>query len=271
MPEKEIIVENACFDEPRASDRTREQVFGDEMAEWSKQFVKWPEWTIVYNQNLDPRTLKWCVWYAVYHIYNAQQMNEWKNNWSEFIQEDPKNYWFRFQAYRGRPNTWSSLQQHLDFMRKQEKSIEWSVLCQTEEQMKMAVDRWYFILSWSKRCDWTKTGKTWIFSLVDDGPDHGIAIVGYDWKWFIAKNSFWGWRWNKWYFYIPFGYKKYLFSCNAIIDADSTGKLQAYKFEKEYQESIKLGITDGTNPDKPATRKECSVMIYRMYKNLLKK
>lgn len=271
MPEKALIVENGCFDEPRVSDRKREDVFWEEVGEWAKKFTKRPEWSIVYDQNLLLSTQKWCVWYAIYHIYNGNQMNERRNNDLEFTQEDPKNYRYRFQAHRGWKNTWSSLQQHLDFMRNNERSIEWSVICETEDQMKVATDKWAFILTGSYKCDWTKTGKTWLFSLLSSWIWHWFVIVWYDNKWFIAKNSFGAWWGNKWYFTIPFGYKKYLFSCNAVLDSDSRGMLQAYRFERDFQEAIALGITDGSNPEKPATRKEVAVMVVRSLKKALQK
>lgn len=269
MVEKELVIEDAGFDNPRPTDWKREDVFGDEAGDGAGQNTKWPQWIKLFNQNLDKRTLKACWGYGITHLHNWEQMNEWKDNGVVFIEEDPKNYRFRFQQLRGWKNIGSSIQEHLDFMRNVERSIEWSVLCNTEDQMKKAIDRGCYIFTGSRLCDRTKTWKTGIFANVWSAPWHLFAIIGYDNKWFIAPNSFgesWG---DKWYFHIPYGYKKYLFSCNAIIDSDSTWKLQAYKYELEFKKAIEEGITNWTDPDKPATRKEVAVMVYRWLKKAL--
>ena len=36
-------------------------------------------------------------------------------------------------------------------------------------------------------------------------------------------------------------------------------------YEREFQEAIALGITNGDRPDEPATRREVAVMCYRAY------
>lgn len=273
MKEKELVVENAWFDLPKETDRKFEDVFWDEVGEWLPKITKRPTEAIVYNQNSDKRTLKACWWFWTYHIYNWNQINERKNNWMVFNQEDPKNYWFRFQQSRWRKNTWSSIQEHLAYMKNVERSIDGHVICATEDQMKRAIDMWSRILTWSNKCDRYKTGINKKFTYKALWEAHIFAIVDYDDSrgWFIAENSFGEWRWDKWYFLIPYGYKKYLYSCNAIIDADSTGMLQAYKYELEFKEAIELGITNGTNPDQPATRKEVAVMVLRWLKKALQK
>lgn len=40
-------------------------------------------------------------------------------------------------------------------------------------------------------------------------------------------------------------------------------------YEQEYAKAKELGITDGSNPDSPATRKQVAVMIYRGIKIVL--
>lgn len=41
-------------------------------------------------------------------------------------------------------------------------------------------------------------------------------------------------------------------------------------FNEEFERAKELGITDGSNPDQPATRKQTAVMIYRAIKIVLK-
>ena len=41
-------------------------------------------------------------------------------------------------------------------------------------------------------------------------------------------------------------------------------------YNEEYTKAIELGITDGSNPDQPATRKQTAVMIYRAIKIVFK-
>lgn len=45
---------------------------------------------------------------------------------------------------------------------------------------------------------------------------------------------------------------------------------KAMTFNEEFAKAIELGITDGSNPDNPATRKQVAVMIYRAIKIVLK-
>ena len=261
---EEIIIENTCTDEPKSTDYKRSDVFGDEEVEWAK-IVKWPkDKLILQNQNSDKRTYKACTRFGLMHCMNAENVNEFLNQWFDYKQDNATDFWLRLQQSRWRLNIGSSLQSALN-QAKKEWFIDWYVVCETEDQMKKAIDNWMFIYTGSDKIDWTKTGQKketvlWCWW------GHAFCIWIYDNYWFIPVNSFGEKRGNWWYWTIHFGMKNKLYTTYAVIDKDSSGKLNAYKFNNEFNQAIKLWITNGTNPDKPATRKEVAVMIYRATK-----
>ena len=70
---------------------------------------------------------------------------------------------------------------------------------------------------------------------------------------------------------------EYLYSRMGDIAKQVNAKLELKRkqegakmtYEQEYAKAKELGITDGSNPDSPATRKQVAVMIYRGIKIVL--
>jgi len=256
-----ILPQNAVYDNPSEYD-----ILWEDYAEWLSKWRIADKYKIkVRNQNANKDTLKACSVYGLTAIYNGYQMREYDENWVEFEQEDPRWKWLAFQAERGYPNSWASLQAVMTFF-KNRKLIEWYLKCKTAEECKNAINNGYLIYTWSSKCSWSKTSKQKEFVYDENWANHCFSIIDFDDTGFIAINSFgenWG---DKGFFHINFDKYQYLFSTYAIVDHDDTWKLDELVFNAQYQKAIEMWITNWTRPDDPATRKEVAVMVYRALK-----
>lgn len=255
---------NAVYDNPSEYDVTWE-----EYAEWweSKKVLDQVKLK-VRNQNENKDTYKACSAYGLTYCYNWYQAIEYKKNGLEFEQDNPR--WKReaFQAERGYPNSWASLQDMMGFF-KRRGLIDWYVRCRTAQECRNAINNWCLIYTWSNKCNWSKTWSNKEFVYDPNWVAHCFAIVDYyDW-WLIAINSFGEKWWDNWYFKIPDTEYSNIYSTYAVIDHDDTGKLGELVFNAQFQKAIELGITNWTRPDDYATRKEISVMVYRWYKKAM--
>lgn len=259
--EELILPQNAVYDEPSKYDITWE-----EYTEWVFKWKLADKYKIkVWNQNANKDTLKWCSAYWLTWIFNGYQLREYDENWIEFEQEDPRWKWLAFQAERGYPNLWASLQDMMKFF-KRRGLIDWYVRAENVKQTKNAIDNGFLIYTGSNKCNWTKAWKEKKFVYDANGAAHCYFIENYNNDGFVAVNSFgegWG---NKGRFIIPFDDYANIYSTYAIIDHDDTWKLENLVYEKQYQKAMEMGITNWTRPDDSATRKEVAVMIYRAVK-----
>lgn len=259
MTDEELKQLNAVYDEP-----SRYDYLWKDYVEWNETKKKFCEWynLKIWNQNANKDTLKWCSAYGLTYVYNGNQLVEFGNEWIEFEQDDPRWKWLAFQAERGYPNSWASLQDMMKFF-KNRWLIDWFVKCTTAQECKNALNNGCWIYTWSGLCSWSKTSKAKSFVYDANWANHCFSVVDYRSGWLRAVNSFWDGRWNGWYFDIPDDDYWNLFSTYAIVDHDDSGKLQEMRFNMEYQKAIEQKITNWTRPDDPATRKEVAVMIYR--------
>ncbi len=240
----------------------------EENAEWISENKWWDkEIMIVWDQFDQDTTYKGCTAYWLTSPYNWYNMKEYADAWVEYSQEDPRRKWEAYQATRWRPNVGSSLQKMMSFFRTR-KLIDWNVVANGVEEMKNALDNDFYIYTGTNSCNWRETSRTGIFVYKRNGWGHWFAIIGYDEIWFIAINSFWDDRGNKGYFTIPFKDEKYLYSTNVIIDHDNTGSLQSMKDDADIQKAIELWITNWSNLDDMATRRETVLMIVRWLKTV---
>lgn len=253
------------------------QAVEDKPSEYDITWDEYTEWLIenwqildsfnlkVRNQNANSDTVKWCSAYGLTYCYNGYQLREYANNWLEFEQEDPRWKWEAFQAERGYPNSWASLQDMMKFFKKRG-LIDGYVKCETYQQCINALNNGFLIYTWSNRCSRSKTSKAKEFVYDKNWAAHCFAVVKeVDWILYWI-NSFWETWWDKWYFKIPEENYNDLYSTYAIIDHDDTWKLEDLVFNAQYNKAIALWITNGSRPNDPATRKEVAVMIYRAMK-----
>ena len=240
-----------------------------EYVEWLWDKIKFPWRELkVWNQYDQSETYKWCSVYWLTAIYNGNQIIEFRKQWMEFEQEDPRWKRTTFQAERWYWDSWASLQDVMKFF-KNHWLIDWYTRAVNAQECKNAIKNWFWIYTWSKKCSWSKTSKAKQFVYDEDWANHCFSIVDYDDNWLWAINSFWEWWWDKGWFYIPDENYKYLFTTYAIIDHDDTGKIDELRYKMEFNKAVELGITNWTRPDEPMTRREWAVMVYRLYKKLL--
>ena len=238
----------------------------EESGEWLNSETYRDKTKMKVRDQFDQKTTwKACSVYWLTSPYNWYNVREWASRWLEYKQENPRRKWEAYQATRLRPNIWSSLQAILKFFRER-KLIDWHVKAIWVEEMKNALDNWFYIYTWSKHCSWKNAWKKWEFVYTTKWWAHCFSIIDYDGKWFTAINSFGDDRWNKWYFNIPFEDIKYLYSANVIIDHDDTGSLQKMKDEADIQKAISMWITNWSNLDDTATRREVILMMIRWLK-----
>lgn len=266
MPTDEELKQlNAVYDEPSRYDYLWKDYA--EGQEGSKKIVDQVK-IKVRNQYSNKDTYKACSCYWLTAIYNWYQVVEYKKNGLNFDQEDPRRKRLAFQNERGNINSWASLQDLMCFFKKRG-LIDWYLRTKTVEETKNAIKNGCLIYTGSSKCSRSKTSKAKEFVYDPDWANHCFAIIDFDDTWFVAINSFGEDRGDKGVFHIDYDKYQYLFSTYAIIDHDDTGKLDSLKFDMEYQKAIESGITNGSRPNDPATRKEVAVMIYRVAKNLV--
>lgn len=236
--------------------------------EWIESNWKFP-WKelVVYDQYDNADTQKWCSAYWLTYIYNWNQLIEYRKQWIDWEQEDPRWKRLTFQAERWYPNQWASLQDMMSFFKKRW-LIDWYLRCESYEQCRNAINNWFGIYTGSNKCSWWATSKNYEFTEWDWGA-HCFSIVDCDDKWFIAINSFGKDWWKWWYFHI--NYDKYwlLYSTYAIADHDDSWKIDEMMYNLEYNKAIELWLTNWTRPDDPVSRRECSVIALRVYKKIL--
>lgn len=263
--EEFILPMNAVYDNPSEYD-----ILWSEYAEWNSKWRLADKYKIkVRNQNANKDTLKGCSAYGLTWIYNWYQLREYDENGIEFEQEDPRWKWLAFQAERGYPNSWASLQDMMSFFKKRG-LIDWYVKCNTVQECKNAMNNGFLIYTWSNKCNWSKASKAKSFVYDPNWAAHCFFIENFKDDAFVGVNSFWENRWDNGRFDIPFDQYWNIYSTYAIIDHDDTWKLAELVFNAQYQKAIELGITNGSDPDGTLTRKQWAVMNYRVFKLLNK-
>lgn len=267
--EEIILPQNATCDEPSKYDILWSEYAWEEYWEWGKGKLADKYKIKVRNQNANTDTTKACSCYGLTWVYNWYQLREYDENWIEFEQEDPRRKWLAFQAERGYPNKWASLQDMMSFFKKRG-LIDWYVKCKNVQECKNAINNGFLVYTWSNKCNWSKAWKAKEFVYDVNWAAHLFFIENYNDNGFIAVNSFW----EKWgdngRFTIPFDQYWNIYSTYAIIDHDDSGKLWELVFNAEYQKAIELWITNGSDPDWTLTRKQWAVMNYRVFKLLNK-
>lgn len=260
LTDEQIRQLSAVTDEPQSTDITWE-----EYAEWTTKWKIADKYKIkVWDQYDNKDTYKACSAYWLTAIFNWYQLREYDNNGIEFEQDDPRWKWLAFQAERGYPDSWASLQAMMSFFKKRW-LIDWYVKCVNANECKNAINNGFLIYTWSNQCSWSNTNKNKEFTEWN-GWAHCFSIIDYDDTGFIAINSFWEDWWDDWLFHINFDKYDKLYSTYAIVDHDDTGKLEELVYKAQYEKAIEMWITNWTRPDDPATRREVAVMIYRSVK-----
>jgi hypothetical protein len=159
MTDEELKTMYAVYDNPKETD-----FMWSEYAEWVGDKVKFPwDKLKVRNQYDQKETYKACSCYGLTAIFNGNQIIEFDKQWIEFVQEDPRWKRLAFQAERGYPDMWASLQDMMSFFTKR-KLIDWYVRCKTAQECRNAIKNWCWIYTGSSKCSWSKTKKSGIFT-----------------------------------------------------------------------------------------------------------
>ena len=241
IKEKTIPIkdENNCRDEP------------------SKQDYQFTDFEDVYEGEKSPRpktklivqnqlATKWCTCFSLWHLYNGYNILEDEKAWENRPQVECREIWKQYCYKRGYDNVWASIQQVAKFF-KDTGRIEWYVtinwdISQQVARMRKSLDMWYFLSTWSANGNWTKTKKTWTYTIRTDWRfvGHAFAIVDYMDDYFWAINSYGDTRWlYNWYFKIMNTDIGKLYSKLSIIDKDDTGNFKLSKEVEKAKASIR--------------------------------
>ena len=146
--------------------------------------------------------------------------------------------------------------------------ITWWFFCSDKDAIGNALANKRLCYTWTNRCNWRETKKTWIFTPSTVGTGHLFAIVWIDWdnEWLIAANS-WGedWGQHEGLFFIPFKYMNYLYSTVAIIDKADKVSDEIAQDMKDAQHMKELGIWNGQNPDENLEKLHAVYMVMRAF------
>jgi len=138
----------------------------------------------------------------------------------------------------------------------------------------LAMNKWGAWFLGTNKCDWKKTGETWVFTYTPNWYWHFFAWIGYDLsrKVLICKNSWWE-NWGKqWLFEVPFNQVENLFALYVVYD-----KKENFEFEikeKRRKEELKnklLKIIDEKiekeKKEKHSKFKKFIIERFNFYKN----
>lgn len=214
----------------------------EEYAAWVGQVRPRHELT-VYDQWQTPA----CTRFALGHIVNGNNINEYHDNGIYYKQVNPIEWWNKWVKFK-------SLQSALIEFKKRG-LIEWRVVIKTDKinWIKKALSMWMRIYTWSddwlrwiyrsprnyqKRKDWKIVWHAW--SIVWDEPSN---------ERFVVINSFWADWWDSWYFYLPYKDIDSCFSLNVIIDSDDSWKFAILKQKEKAKQFISLAKELYSNGD----------------------
>lgn len=260
---KEIMY-NACTDNPDDRDYNySELLWSGALEEYEK--IDFPNIKI-FNQWMKYITRMACSRCWIWHIINAQELI---NNWVESL--DIEEFWLRYLKIN--PNAekeWATLQSALQ-QAKDEWLIWWYYRVNTIEEINNALDKWFFIYTWSSNWDWDSVAKDKIYKLRTDS-----QIVWH--AWVIPKketllNSYWP---NNGYSTISEDLYNTTFTKYAILPKEDYNLTLIYK--NKIMNEIKLEMakqfvarewkyTNWERPNDPITRQEFWATMERVLKN----
>lgn len=178
-----------------------------------------------------------CTRFALMHISNWQNINEYNAQWYKYEQKNPLDIW----------NAWSK-NKYLQSALNEAKNnwyIEWYVRVKKNvDDIRKALSMWMYIYTGSYDWLWNNWKPPYNYvkrkdsklswharPIVDDEPNN---------KRFVVANSFWTGRWAKWYFYLPYDNLSSTFSLYAIVDKDDSWKFKLFKQHQKAKEFIEL-------------------------------
>lgn len=253
----EII--DSCIETPDNRDYKFENLI-EEYAEGETIHKKRPDNTTVFNQGKTPM----CTWYSLTHIYNWENINEYKNNWMVFTEKDPWDF----------EDTWdrSINNRLLEF--KRAGMIEWYTTIEKTNTNKVnliknAIDLGMFISTGSNNWDWLKikTKKSYVVRTDGKRVWHAWCIVDYDdtKQSFKCKNSWWPQWGDGWYFWLPYSMVYNIYGCYPVIDKDETGKFKRFKLKEKAKQLVNIAKDIYTNWDNATKQFLESVQIWTWF------
>ena len=255
MNEENNII-NACIDIPDE----RDYIYPE--TAWN---IELPEEFIIddindyQNQWLEIITKMMCVFYSTTHgcniLNNLENVWEWDLSWKEL--------WLKaLELWRLDLKYWAAIQNWPKTARDELNIKGWFLV--NQNSIKQAIFDWHPVVVGSNSLDWSKTtleskSTTW----------HAILIIGWNKTWFIIKESYWKLKRDNGKQYLPYNLFNNLFiSKYALIDTENIlityrkNIMEWINIEKA-KEAFTLGIWNGLNPTKPASREETATMILR--------
>ena len=235
-----------AYDDPRKTD-----YLFDDWERLKHEDVEYIEWAWVarpkeklkvQNQGNKPA----CTSYAEGHVTNANNILEDVRQWQERPQINPEQPRDDFCRLRNEWNTWTSIQVMAEFY-KTHKFIQWYVTIPNTQQdlvnkMKLSLDNWNFLVTWSSNWDRGMIGITGVYSIRWDTKFvwHSFSIVSYEADYFRAINSWGDWWPFHGYFKIPFSLVHELYSKLAIIDFSDNIYFQRLKDRLKAQQMVSI-------------------------------
>lgn len=224
---------NDCIDTPDIRDYPYEQ-YKEEFAQWEtrRPYKK----ITLFNQWLKP----YCTRYWLRHIINAQNINEYIDNWLEYIQVNPDTD----------RETWSKIKTIQSSMSDARKrwDIEMNFIIKKDSNMianiRDALSKGMYIFTGSNNWYWSRIKRTFNYEIIPWRTDiwHAFAIIEDipEKQQFKAVNSYWTKRADWWYFYIDYDMIPWLYTLNAIKDKVDTDKFNRIKNRENAKEIVRI-------------------------------
>lgn len=169
----------------------------------------------IFNQGAKPLTRMACSRYGIIHAINAQNIAVAKIDKMRTYEFNPEVMWENYlkvnpSAEKEGATLQGAIEQMVDL-----NLITWSSKLLSIDSMKDSLMNFKPIYTWSKQCDWSSVRDFKRYAL-GTGYAHIFCIVGFDWAWWIAINSYWP---SNWVFHIDYKFTDSLFSCYSLSDS----------------------------------------------------
>ena len=222
--------------------------------------------------NNTPILNQWNVWAcSVFWVVKAENEADFYDEKKILDAMAIRNKWIELWVVPNKGTHWWSMMWALNLM-KSEWYISWRYFCNSVEQIRSALERKHLCYTWTNKCSWSQTKKTWWFTKWNIWTGHLFAIIwiDFDKKCLIAANS-WGEDWGKmdWLFNISFDDIPNLYSIVAIMDTPKSPEDKNIQIDIEDSKLMKeKKIWNWENPDEALLKIHSVFMIMRAFVDL---
>lgn len=223
--------------------------------------------TTVYNQfqQNTPDTTYACTVYGWIHSINETNALEGEEHSILIPELNPLPNWVTALTRGAVLNKGWTMQDALK-MFKDLWYIKGYTRCIWLESVKSALANWQLVYTGSNQIDWGRTAQNGNIVVRGASYWHIFCTNGFndETRLVTCRDSSGEHKWDNGHFYVKYSDFDILYSCYAIVDANSVDSIQAYQSAKRQALAKEKGWWNWQRGKEPATRFECYAMASRM-------